>query len=72
MQQMKIAHSHGFSEAELAEYRPVVYKNVLDFAQRMVVYMKMAGIECVEHQNRVCFFSSFDIPPSALPPPNAC
>ncbi|KAF8956362.1 heterotrimeric G-protein alpha subunit, GPA3-like protein [Flammula alnicola] len=53
VKQMKIIHQDGFSDTELAEYRPVVYKNVLDSAQQVVVYMKKIGFECVEYSNRV-------------------
>ncbi|KAF5368159.1 hypothetical protein D9615_010198 [Tricholomella constricta] len=53
VKQMKIIHQDGFSNAELAEYRPVVYKNVLDSAQAVVVYMRKIGLECVEYGNRV-------------------
>jgi len=53
IKQMKIIHQDGFSPSELAEYRPVVYKNVLDSAQQVVVYMKKIGLEYVEYPNRV-------------------
>jgi guanine nucleotide-binding protein subunit alpha len=59
VKQMKIIHQDGFSPAELAEYRPVVYKNVLDSAQQVVIYMKKIGLECVEYSNRVCYDLSF-------------
>lgn len=49
---MKIIHQAGFSDAELAEYRPVVYKNVLDSAQAVVVYMRKVGMECIDYNNR--------------------
>ncbi|KAF8880345.1 heterotrimeric G-protein alpha subunit, GPA3-like protein [Gymnopilus junonius] len=52
VKQMKIIHQDGFSDSELAEYRPVVYKNVLDSAQSVVIYMKKIGLECVEYSNR--------------------
>jgi guanine nucleotide-binding protein G(i) subunit alpha len=52
VKQMKIIHQNGFSASELAEYRPVVYKNVLDSAQAIVVYMRKIGIECEEFGNR--------------------
>ncbi|TEB37720.1 heterotrimeric G-protein alpha subunit, GPA3-like protein [Coprinellus micaceus] len=52
VKQMKIIHKNGFSPAELAEYRPVVYKNVLDSAQQVVLYMRKTGMECVEYSNR--------------------
>ncbi|KDR69486.1 hypothetical protein GALMADRAFT_104101 [Galerina marginata CBS 339.88] len=52
VKQMKIIHQDGFSQSELQEYRPVVYKNVLDSAQQVVIYMKKIGLECVEYSNR--------------------
>ncbi|KAF9471706.1 guanine nucleotide binding protein, alpha subunit, partial [Pholiota conissans] len=52
VKQMKIIHQDGFSEAELAEYRPAIYKNVLDSANAVVVHMKKIGLECVEFTNR--------------------
>jgi len=57
---MKIIHQDGFSDSELADYRPVVYKNVLDSAQQVVSYMKKIGLDCVEYSNRVR--SSFSSP----------
>lgn len=50
---MKIIHQDGFSAAELAAYRPVVYKNVLDSAQAVVVYMRKVSLECVDFGNRI-------------------
>ena len=55
---MKIIHQDGFSDSELADYRPVVYKNVLDSAQHVLIYMKKIGLECVEYSNRVRSCSS--------------
>lgn len=52
VKQMKIIHQDGFSDTELAEFRPVVYKNVLDSAQHIIIYMKKIGIECQEYSNR--------------------
>ncbi|PPQ86211.1 hypothetical protein CVT25_006891 [Psilocybe cyanescens] len=52
VKQMKIIHQEGFSNQELAEFRPIVYKNVIDSAQQVVVYMKKIGLECVEYSNR--------------------
>jgi len=53
VKQIKITHQGGFSPSELAEYRPVVYKNVLDSAQWVVIHMKKIGLECVEYLNMV-------------------
>jgi hypothetical protein len=50
---MKVIHKNGFSETELADFRPVVYKNLLDSAQQVVLYMRKTGIECVEFSNKV-------------------
>jgi len=50
---MKIVHRGGFSDSELADYRPVVYKNVLDSAQQVIIYMMKTGLECAECSNRV-------------------
>ncbi|KAF9047892.1 heterotrimeric G-protein alpha subunit, GPA3-like protein [Panaeolus papilionaceus] len=52
VKQMKIIHQDGFSDSELAEYRPVVYKNVLDSAQQVVLHMRKIGLDCVEYSNR--------------------
>lgn len=49
---MKIIHQDGFSPSELAEFRPIVYRNVLDSAQAIIVYMRKIGLECVDYENR--------------------
>ena len=60
VKQMKIIYQGGFSPTELAEYRPVVYTNVLDSAQRVITYMKKIGLRYTEYSNRVCYgFSPF-------------
>ena len=57
VKQMKIIHKEGFTDAELAEYRPIVYKNVLDSAQAIIIYMRKIGWDFVGYLNRVCFLS---------------
>ena len=32
-------------DSELADYRPVVYENVLDSAQQVLIYIKKIGLE---------------------------
>ena len=59
VKQMKIIHKEGFTDAELAEYRPIVYKNVLDSAQAVIIYMRKIGWDFVGYSNRVCFLSFF-------------
>jgi len=50
---MKIIHQDGFSELELAEYAPTIYKNVLESAHAIVMFMKKTGLECEEYSNKV-------------------
>lgn len=64
---MKIIHQNGFSDTELAEYRPVVYKNVLDSAQAVVVYMRKIGLECMEYKNRILAEQILDYKLDAAP-----
>ena len=54
---MKIIHQEGFSEVELAEYTPTIYKNVLESAHSVVMFMKKIGLECEEYSNRVGHFA---------------
>ncbi|TFK34414.1 heterotrimeric G-protein alpha subunit, GPA3-like protein [Crucibulum laeve] len=75
VKQMKIIHQDGFSAPELAEYRPIVYKNVLDSAQAVIVYMRKIGWECEDYDNRALAEKILEykldtrpaIPPSSLP-----
>ena len=53
VKQMKIIHKNGFTDTELAEYRPVVYKNIMESAHQVINYMNKAGLSCVEYSNRV-------------------
>jgi hypothetical protein len=57
--QMRILHQHGFSDAELAAYRLAIHKNVLDSANAVVVHMKKLGLDCVDFENRVSLCSIF-------------
>jgi guanine nucleotide-binding protein G(i) subunit alpha len=49
---MKIIHQNGFSREELESYRPIVYRNVLDSAQAIVLAMRKIGVDCVHYSNR--------------------
>ena len=52
---MKIIHQNGFSEKERAEYRPIVYKNLAESAQSIVLAMRKLGLVPEEPANRVCY-----------------
>ncbi|KAH6897851.1 heterotrimeric G-protein alpha subunit, GPA3-like protein [Coprinopsis sp. MPI-PUGE-AT-0042] len=49
---MKINHMTGFSPDELHQFRPVVYKNVIESAHQVLNYMAKAGLNCVNYSNR--------------------
>ncbi|KAG8968856.1 Guanine nucleotide-binding protein alpha-2 subunit [Tulasnella sp. 419] len=53
VKQMKIIHQNGYTQEELAVYRLVVYKNLIDSAKDLVLAMKKVGVDCVEGVNRV-------------------
>ncbi|TFK68997.1 heterotrimeric G-protein alpha subunit, GPA3-like protein [Pluteus cervinus] len=67
VKQMKIIHQGGFSPTDLAEWRPVVYKNVLESAKAVVMYMRKVNLECQEYSNRVLTEKILDFP---FEPPN--
>ncbi|KAF8874493.1 guanine nucleotide binding protein, alpha subunit [Infundibulicybe gibba] len=47
VKQMKILYGRGFSDAELASFRPIIYSNVLHSAQSVVSYMRKTDLECI-------------------------
>ncbi|KAF7416209.1 Guanine nucleotide-binding protein alpha-2 subunit [Pleurotus ostreatus] len=52
VKQMKIIHQNGFTKDELESYRPIIYKNVLDSAQAIVLAMRKIGVEPERYSNR--------------------
>ncbi|KAL0955378.1 hypothetical protein HGRIS_001626 [Hohenbuehelia grisea] len=52
VKQMKIIHQNGFTREELETYRPIVYKNVLDSAQAIVLAMRKIGVEPTDYSNK--------------------
>lgn len=50
---MKIIHQNGYTPDELAVFRLVVYKNLVDSAKDVILAMKKVGVDCVEGINRV-------------------
>jgi hypothetical protein len=56
---MKIIHQNGFTREELLTYRPIIYKNVLDSAQAIVLAMRKIGVDCVVPANRVSWAGFF-------------
>jgi hypothetical protein len=53
VKQMKIIHQNGYSRDELAKYKHVVYRNLVDSAQDIVRAMAKIGIAPAEPANRV-------------------
>jgi guanine nucleotide-binding protein G(i) subunit alpha len=50
---MKIIHQDGFTRDELLSYKPVIFKNVVDSAQAIVLAMRKIGVDCLLPENRV-------------------
>ena len=56
VKQMKIIHQNGFSPDELDTFRPIIYQNVLDSAQAIVIHMRKIGQQCEQQNNRVGYY----------------
>ncbi|KAF8635781.1 hypothetical protein AX17_003857 [Amanita inopinata Kibby_2008] len=53
VKQMKIIHQNGFTPDELATFRPIIYQNVLDSAQGIILYMRKIGHQCATQETRM-------------------
>lgn len=51
VKQMKILHQNGFSEEELREYKPFVYKNVLDCIKNVITAIQELEPGLIRDQN---------------------
>jgi guanine nucleotide-binding protein G(i) subunit alpha len=63
---MKIIHQDGFSIEELLSYRPIIYKNVLDSAQAIVLAMRKLGVACILPANAVSLVGFFSLSGNVL------
>jgi hypothetical protein len=54
---MKIIHQNGFTKDELLSYRGIIYKNLVDSAQAIILQMRKIQVDCEIPANRVRFFS---------------
>lgn len=61
MKQMKIIHQNGFTEQERLDYRPVVFKNLTESAQAIVIAMRKLGVSPEDPTNRVCSVTTVQI-----------
>ncbi|AAW45486.1 hypothetical protein CNBH0490 [Cryptococcus deneoformans B-3501A] len=52
VKQMKIIHQNGYSKDELLSFRGVIYKNVLDSAQALIMAMRKIGVDPEDANNR--------------------
>ena len=52
VKQMKIIHLKGYSEDELYNYRPTVFKNLIECAKAVVAAMRQFEIEPVNEVNK--------------------
>ncbi|KAJ7592439.1 guanine nucleotide binding protein, alpha subunit [Mycena floridula] len=53
IKQMKIIYQNGYTTAELATFRPVIYKNVLESAQAIIKALPKFNLRPVHAQNRI-------------------
>ncbi|KAF9444361.1 heterotrimeric G-protein alpha subunit, GPA3-like protein [Macrolepiota fuliginosa MF-IS2] len=63
VKQMRIIHQGGFTQDQLLEYRPIIYRNVVESARSVVIYMRKTGIECKELSNRLLMEKVLDYNP---------
>ncbi|KAG7100077.1 guanine nucleotide-binding protein subunit alpha [Marasmius oreades] len=52
VKQMRINHDNGFSDSELAMYAPIVYRNLVDSAQAIIIMMRKLTLDCETPSNR--------------------
>lgn len=52
VKQMKIIHLKGYSEEELYNYRPTVFKNLVECAKAVITAMQQFNIELAHDENR--------------------
>jgi guanine nucleotide-binding protein G(i) subunit alpha len=52
VKQMKIIHQNGFTVQELEEFRPIIYKNIIDSAHALVGAMRTLKKECERPANK--------------------
>ncbi|KAK1227542.1 Guanine nucleotide-binding protein alpha-2 subunit [Marasmius sp. AFHP31] len=52
VKQMRIIHTNGFSAKERANYRSIVYRNVLDSIRAIILTMNKLEIQCAKSRNR--------------------
>ena len=50
---MKIIHQNGYTRDELQQFRPVVYRNLIDSANAIITAMRKLGVDPQEPANRV-------------------
>ncbi|KAL7417404.1 G protein alpha subunit [Mrakia frigida] len=53
VKQMKIIHQNGYTKDELLQFRLIVYKNLVDSAQAVVMACRKLGVDPEEPANRV-------------------
>jgi guanine nucleotide-binding protein G(i) subunit alpha len=57
---MKIIHQNGFTRDELLSYRNIIYKNLVDSAQAIILQMRKLQVDCEVPANRVRTSSTID------------
>ncbi|KAJ9095814.1 guanine nucleotide-binding protein subunit alpha [Naganishia cerealis] len=53
VKQMKIIHQNGYSKDELLQFKMVIYKNLIDSAQALILACRKIGVDPEDPTNRV-------------------
>lgn len=53
VKQMKIIHKGGFTKADLAEFKPIIYRNIIESARTVILHMRKRGLQPSEISNLV-------------------
>ncbi|EGR52037.1 G protein alpha subunit [Trichoderma reesei QM6a] len=67
VKQMKIIHLKGYSEEELYNYRPTVFKNLVECAKAVITAMQQFDIELEKEENRAYADFLIDYQPESGP-----
>lgn len=70
VKQMKIIHLNGYTPQALLFFRTVVYKNLVESAQDLILAMKKLGVDCQHGHNRVSPHLNFSLPRITTTPTN--
>ncbi|KAJ9121548.1 guanine nucleotide-binding protein subunit alpha [Naganishia vaughanmartiniae] len=66
VKQMKIIHQNGYSKDELLQFKMVIYKNLIDSAQALILACRKIGVDPEDPTNRVRDFRYYQVNADAI------